>query len=171
MRDAGLAALHQAVNAYARRVRAAGPNAVGFFYYAGHGAADAGTNYLIPVDVKSAEEGELWDRVAAPHRDHAQAQGRSRQRHALRGVRRLPQQPQAPASGLAGAGAVAEGSCQSRRRAACWWPMPRRRGSWPPTWAWGRDLTASVLAEEIVKPGVEAVTMFRNVQRACACGD
>ena len=60
-RDAGLAALHQAVNAYARRVRAAGPIAVGFFYYSGHGAADAGTNYLIPVDVKSAEDGELWD--------------------------------------------------------------------------------------------------------------
>ena len=40
VRDAGLAALHQAVNAYARRVKAAGPNAVAFFYYAGHGAAD-----------------------------------------------------------------------------------------------------------------------------------
>jgi uncharacterized caspase-like protein len=26
----------------------AGPNAVGFFYYSGHGAQDAGTNYLIP---------------------------------------------------------------------------------------------------------------------------
>ena len=52
VRNAGLAGLHQAVNAYARRVQAAGPNAVGFFYYSGHGAADAGTNYLIPVDVK-----------------------------------------------------------------------------------------------------------------------
>src|SRR5262245_50205162 len=61
VRDAGLATLHQAINAYARRVRAAGPGAIGFFYYAGHGAADGGTNYLIPVDVKSAEEGELWD--------------------------------------------------------------------------------------------------------------
>src|SRR5262245_56445219 len=40
VRDAGLASLHQAVNAYARRVRAAGPGTVGFFYYAGHGAAD-----------------------------------------------------------------------------------------------------------------------------------
>src|SRR4029453_16666441 len=37
------------------------PNAVGFFYYSGHGAADAGTNYLIPVDVKTTETGELWD--------------------------------------------------------------------------------------------------------------
>jgi hypothetical protein len=31
VRDAGLAGLHQAVNAYARRVQAAGPNAVGSF--------------------------------------------------------------------------------------------------------------------------------------------
>src|SRR5262245_21300000 len=46
VRDAGLASLHQAVNAYARRVQAAGPNAVAFFYYSGHGAADGGTNYL-----------------------------------------------------------------------------------------------------------------------------
>jgi hypothetical protein len=61
VRDAGLAGLHRAVNAYARRVQAAGPNAVGFFYYSGHGAADAGTNYLIPVDVKTTETGELWD--------------------------------------------------------------------------------------------------------------
>ncbi len=39
VRDAGLAALHQAVNAHVRRARAAGPDAIAFFYYAGHGAA------------------------------------------------------------------------------------------------------------------------------------
>ena len=61
VRDAGLGVLHQAVNAYARRVQAAGPGAVGFFYYSGHGASDGSTNYLIPVDVKSTEAGELWD--------------------------------------------------------------------------------------------------------------
>src|SRR5437764_15423840 len=55
VRDAGLAALHQAINAHVRRVQAAGANAVGFLYYSGHGAADAGVNYLIPVDVKTAE--------------------------------------------------------------------------------------------------------------------
>jgi uncharacterized caspase-like protein len=59
VRDAGLARLHEAVNGYARRIQAAGANAVGFFYYSGHGAADGGTNYLIPVDVKTTEAGEL----------------------------------------------------------------------------------------------------------------
>jgi hypothetical protein len=48
VRDAGLGALYQTVNAYARRLQAAGPNAVGFFYYSGHSASDGSTNYLIP---------------------------------------------------------------------------------------------------------------------------
>src|SRR5262245_43701212 len=61
VRDAGLGGLHQAVNNYARRVQAAGPNAIGFFYYSGHGAADASVNYLIPIDVKTTDTGELWD--------------------------------------------------------------------------------------------------------------
>jgi uncharacterized caspase-like protein len=59
--NASLGAMTRAVNAYARRVQAAGPDAIGFFYYSGHGAADEGTNYLIPVDVKTTKTGELWD--------------------------------------------------------------------------------------------------------------
>src|SRR5689334_14983910 len=61
VRDAGLASLLQAVNAHVRRVRQAGPDAVGFFYYSGHGAADGATNYLIPVDVKTIDDDQLWD--------------------------------------------------------------------------------------------------------------
>src|SRR5262245_24781779 len=38
VRDAGQTALTRAVNSYARRVQSAGTNAVGFFYYSGHGA-------------------------------------------------------------------------------------------------------------------------------------
>src|SRR5262249_48325916 len=52
-RDADLGKLTRAVNTYARKLQAAGPSAVGFFYYSGHGAQDSATstNYLIPVDV------------------------------------------------------------------------------------------------------------------------
>ena len=60
-KDASLGALTRAVNAYARRIQSAGPGAIGFFYYSGHGASDGSTNYLIPVDVKTTETGELWD--------------------------------------------------------------------------------------------------------------
>jgi uncharacterized caspase-like protein len=59
VRDAGLGALTTAVNAYARRVQAAEPGPVGFFYYSGHGASDGTANYLIPVDVKTTETGSF----------------------------------------------------------------------------------------------------------------
>jgi len=51
-----------AVDAYARKLAAAGPGAVGFVYYSGHGAAnpDNGRNYLIPVDARSAADSTLW---------------------------------------------------------------------------------------------------------------
>ena len=40
-----------AVHAFATRLKAAGPDAVGFLYYSGHGIASEGENYLIPTDV------------------------------------------------------------------------------------------------------------------------
>ena len=47
--DAGLASMYQAVNAYVRRLQAAGSGAVGFFYYSGHGAANPYSYFrLIP---------------------------------------------------------------------------------------------------------------------------
>src|SRR5262245_27042667 len=163
VRDAGLAILHQAVNAYARRVQAAGPNAVAFFYYSGHGAADAGTNYLIPVDVKTTETGELWHQsmqlteiTRKLKRDAGNATHfvvfdacRNTLKLTKPGSRAVVQSrgfvPVAQESGMLIAYATAEGELASDVGA----------GSGP---------YASVLAEEIVKPGVEAVTMFRNVQ-------
>src|SRR5262249_39187245 len=46
-RSAMLIAMHD----FAAKLKAAGPDAVGFFYYSGHGIASAGENYLIPTDV------------------------------------------------------------------------------------------------------------------------
>jgi hypothetical protein len=40
-----------AIYAFSAALKAAGPDAVGFLYYSGHGAASAGENYLIPIDV------------------------------------------------------------------------------------------------------------------------
>jgi len=55
--------LLHAVRNFARRLGEAGPGAVGFFYYSGHGAAETetGPNYIIPVDVESTEDADLWD--------------------------------------------------------------------------------------------------------------
>jgi len=40
-----------AIHAFAAKLKAAGPEAVGFLYYSGHGVASAGENYLVPTDV------------------------------------------------------------------------------------------------------------------------
>jgi uncharacterized caspase-like protein len=46
-------ALLEAVAKHVQRLAEAGPDAVGFFYYSGHGVADRpnGENFLIPTDV------------------------------------------------------------------------------------------------------------------------
>jgi hypothetical protein len=163
MRDAGLGTLHQAINAYVRRVQAGGPNAVGFFYYSGHGAQGAGTNYLIPVDVKTTESGELWDqslRLTEITRKLKTEAGNATHfvvfdacRNALKlkqtGSRSLVQSkgfvPVSQESGMLIAYATAEGELAS--------DVGAEAGPY-----------AKVLAEEIIKPGIEAVTMFRRVQ-------
>jgi len=161
VRDAGLAALHQALNAYLRRIRGAGRDAIGFFYYSGHGAQDAttGTNYLIPTDVTAAADEELWDRslplTEITHKLKAEAGNATHFvvidacRNGLRlrkaGSRALLQPkgfvPISQESGMLIAYATAEGELASDV------------GDY-----------AKILAEELVRPGVEAVNMFRRVQ-------
>ena len=46
-REAMLVAIHE----FASKLKAAGPGAVGFLYYSGHGIASEGENYLIPLNV------------------------------------------------------------------------------------------------------------------------
>src|SRR5215831_4341250 len=48
-----------AIHDFASKLKAAGPDPVGFLYYSGHGAASAGENYLIPVDVEEASTIQL----------------------------------------------------------------------------------------------------------------
>src|SRR5262249_54846806 len=164
VRDAGLGALNRAVNAYARRVQAAGSGAVGFFYYSGHGASDGSTNYLIPVDVQTTETGELWDqslRLTEITRKLKAEAGNATHfvvfdacRNTLKltqpGSRALVQSkgfvPVAQENGMLIAYAAAEGELAS--------DVGTSAGPY-----------AKVLAEEVVKPGVEAVAMFRIVQR------
>ena len=49
----------RAINAFASTLKTAGPDAVGFLYYSGHGAASQGENYLIPIDVIEPSTDEL----------------------------------------------------------------------------------------------------------------
>jgi formylglycine-generating enzyme required for sulfatase activity/uncharacterized caspase-like protein len=163
-RDAGLGALTRAVNAYARRLQTAGPNAIGFFYYSGHGASDGTANYLIPVDVKTTATGELWDEslqlteiTRKLKRDASIATHfvvfdacRNTLKLTQPGSRAVVQSkgfiPVAQESGMLVAYATAEGELASDLGT-------------------GAGPYAQILADEIVKPGIEAVVMFRAVQR------
>jgi hypothetical protein len=164
IRDAGFAELNRAVNAYIRRLNAAGPEAIGFFYYSGHGAQNRenGTNYLIPVHVKTIDV-ELWDasfrlksvtdalKEQAPNATHFVVFDACR--NTLRlvepGSKALVQakgfDPVRVVPGMLIAYATAEGDVAS--------DVGEGVGPY-----------ARFLAEEIVKPDVEAVTMFRSVQ-------
>lgn len=76
-RDLDKADMVQAVADYVERLEKAGPEAAGFFYYAGHGAANSkyGENYLIPVaapivsdtqlSLQAVKIGEIIDSIAA----------------------------------------------------------------------------------------------------------
>lgn len=56
--DADLIAMEKAVSTFVRQLSNA-PNAMGLFYYAGHGIQSNGINYLIPVDARIPEESYL----------------------------------------------------------------------------------------------------------------
>lgn len=49
----------RAMRTFGKRLRAAGSNAVGLFFYAGHGVRANGENYLIPLGAQIESEGDL----------------------------------------------------------------------------------------------------------------
>ena len=53
---------NSALKRYVTEVRRAGPGAISFFYYSGHGVANPETqiNYLIPIDVADADDDKVW---------------------------------------------------------------------------------------------------------------
>lgn len=55
--DANMQTMRQAFTEFARRLRQ--PDAVGVFYYAGHGVQVSGQNYLIPIGADITAEGEV----------------------------------------------------------------------------------------------------------------
>ena len=63
VRDARRSTILGEVRELVRRLNAAGPGAVGFLYYSGHGAAEAdtGVNYLIPVNAREPGSAAFWD--------------------------------------------------------------------------------------------------------------
>jgi uncharacterized membrane protein len=156
-RDLDKSAMLAAVADYVGRLDKAGPDAVGFFYYAGHGAANSkyGENYLLPIGsaigadaqlpLLGVKLGEVIDAIGAtPARSNFVVFDACRDvaisfatRSAERGLRRENQR-----KGMLVAFATDPGKT-----------------------ATDEGVYAEALAEEMQRPGVEAVQMFRAVRR------
>jgi len=57
--DVDFIGMRRAVKEFGRKLRAAGKDAVGLFYYAGHGVQAQGANFLIPLGAEVADEADL----------------------------------------------------------------------------------------------------------------
>ena len=57
--DADQKAMKRAVKSFGAKLREAGSEATGLFYYAGHGVQVEGTNFLLPVDAEIAAEADV----------------------------------------------------------------------------------------------------------------
>lgn len=58
LKDADLKAMKRAISDFGQRLVAAGPEATGLFYYAGHGVQIGGVNYLLPLEAAIASEAD-----------------------------------------------------------------------------------------------------------------
>ncbi len=165
LEDASYRKMDIAIRRYVDRVRMAGPGAIGFFYYSGHGVANPATrlNYLVPIDVSSAEDKDLWyesfqqDEIINRFTKLADKATHFVIFDCCKSELKLTGQaskalgsnkgflPVADTNGVLVAYATAPGQAVTN--------SGRRFSSY-----------ARALAVELGKPGVEAVTMFRNVQ-------
>jgi uncharacterized caspase-like protein len=59
VRDADLAAMRQGLDAFIRKVTAAGREATALVFYAGHAVQFDGANYLLPVDLRARQESDI----------------------------------------------------------------------------------------------------------------
>jgi uncharacterized caspase-like protein len=147
-----------AVHEFAAKLKSAGPDAVGFLYYSGHGIASLGENYLIPVDVDEPltqllsvagiKQSEVLTilRNEAPNAAHYLVLDACR--NTLQGARGGKGfVPVGQQSGVLVAFAAEPGKTAS----------DRGQGSGP---------YAAALAYELIKPGQDDFNMFHNVRMA-----
>jgi hypothetical protein len=60
VKDATEDEMEVAFQAYGDKLKAAGTDAIGVFYYAGHGVQSEGLNYLVPIDADARTEQDIW---------------------------------------------------------------------------------------------------------------
>jgi uncharacterized caspase-like protein len=165
LKDASYKAMDTALKRYVTEVRRAGQNALSFFYYSGHGVANPETqiNYLIPVDVADADDDKVW---FESFQQTAIIDLLSRQ--AANATHYVVFDACRNELNVAGTAAKALGTdkgfvpiTDTAGLLIAYATAPRKTAS---DFGDGGGPYAKALAAELVKPGIEAVTMFRNVQ-------
>ena len=156
--NANRVATLQAIDEYANKVAAAGPDAVAFFYYSGHGAASQQDrrNYIIPTEVKALDRTVWYQAIALDDVVTQLATRAPSASHfvifdACRNLLKMPTKgkkgfvPMAEKSGMLIAFSTDPGETASDEGA-------------------GAGPYASALAAELVKPGQDHLDLFQNVK-------
>ncbi|MEM9355149.1 MAG: caspase family protein [Pseudomonadota bacterium] len=73
--DANLKTIKEAFREHTAKLKAAGKDSVGFFYYAGHGTQVRGVNYLLPVDANIEDESQVESEAVSASGLLAQLEG------------------------------------------------------------------------------------------------
>ena len=73
--NASLKTMKQAFRKYSAKLKAAGKDSVGFFYYAGHGTQVKGINYLLPVEANIENESQVESEAVSASGLLAQLEG------------------------------------------------------------------------------------------------
>ena len=158
LNDANRVQILQAIDEYSNKVAAAGPGAIAFLYYSGHGAASQQDrrNYIIPTGVKKLDRSVWYEAVALDDVVTQLAQRAPNAAHfvifdACRNLLKMPTKgskgfvPMAEKSGMLIAFSTDPGETASDE------------GS-------GAGPYASALAAELVKPGQDHLDLFQNVK-------
>jgi hypothetical protein len=161
IKDARRSVMLGGVRELVRRLNAAGPGAIGFLYYSGHGAAekDTNVNYLIPVEAKEPGTTTFWDESlklddVLALLDGARGAAKFIVFDACRNELQLPTKdtskglvPVVEQQGMFVAYATAPGRTASDRGV--------KSGPY-----------AAALAAELAKPGLDHLNLFQNVKES-----
>jgi tetratricopeptide (TPR) repeat protein len=165
LKDADYRSMDTALKRYVREVDRAGPDTISFFYYSGHGVANPETkiNYLIPIDVTEPEDEKIWDEAFQQNViiDLLSTQAPKATHFVVFDACRNELHISGPASKALGADKGFVPVSATPGILIAYATAPNRTAS---DTGEGGGTYAKALAQEIMKPDVEAVSMFRAVQ-------
>jgi uncharacterized caspase-like protein len=165
LKDADYKAMNSTLKRYVTDVRRAGPGAISFFYYSGHGVANPETqiNYLIPIDVVDADDDKVWFESLQQNTiiNLLSKQAANATHYVVFDACRNELRLSGPAAKSLGAQKGFVPVADTSGLLIAYATGPREAASDAGV---GGGPYAKALAEELLKPGIEAVSMFRNVQ-------